>query len=530
MADLAMGILATIDLCLRYGSLIVSKAKTYKNAKAHVTELILRIEGVWIKMEHQIRSLGTVASLLDTRLLDYFDLTLHNLYAKLQAAHNLIDRVIGSKQATNVQRLDVTAQISNWSRAKVMFSEKNLEKVVADLESWHRIFDPSWFLLALEPTPAVDERLADDRTLEPSKAIAWVKATRDARKPEASHPKPVQSLFFVDFSWVDNISPIPYSNALSASDHRTRNSLILDTTTYPFATNLEVAQTHVHDIARVFATVDSSSIGLLRCRGFRKIPPTLLTPPNFQLVFEVPTGAHSPKSLRQRLLEEKEATLDERLHLAQSLARAVLFVHTAGFVHKNVRPETILLFSDARHPTSIKPFLLGFERFRLAAAGTNLISDALWEQNLYRHPERQGTLAEKLYVMQHDIYSLGVCLLELGLWTPFVVPPGSLGTRAPTRLSPHPGSILPILSFLDMKDKRKAALEIKKTLTALAQAKLPFLTGNTYAEIVTACLTCLDRGPGNMFAERAEVEDDDGIIVGVHFIEKVFARLEEIRL
>ena len=479
-------------------------------------------------MDYQIRSLGTVANLLDSRLQDYFDLTLHNLYAKLEAAHNLIDKVVGSKQATNAQRLAVATQLSNWSRTKIMFSEKSLEKAVVDLESWQKIFDPSWSLLALVPTPAVDERLTNDHTLESSKAIAWVKATRNARKPETSQHRLTQSLLLVDFSMIDDVCPILCCNALSASDIYTRNLLILDTTTYPSATNLEIAQTHVCEIAGVLASVNSLSMGLLKCRGFRKLSATSLTPPNFQLVFDVPLGFHSPKSLRQRLQEEKDSTLDERFHLAQSLARAVLFVHTAGFVHKNIRPETILLFSDASEAESNRPFLIGFERFRLAAAGTNLISDALWEQNLYRHTERQGTLAEKLYVMQHDIYSLGVCLLELGLWTSFVILPCSPGLKAPTL--PIPGSMLPIGNYLNLKDKRKAALEVKKTLVALAQEKLPFLMGNTYAEIVIACLTCLDRGAGNMFAERSEVDSEDGIIVGVYFIEKVFARLEGIRL
>jgi len=42
---------------------------------------------------------------------------------------------------------------------------------------------------------------------------------------------------------------------------------------------------------------------------------------------------------------------------------------------------------------------------------------------LYRHPERQGppdSMAEAKYNIGHDIYRLGVCLLEIGLWQSFV--------------------------------------------------------------------------------------------------------------
>lgn len=46
--------------------------------------------------------------------------------------------------------------------------------------------------------------------------------------------------------------------------------------------------------------------------------------------------------------------------------------------------------------------------------------DDKWQDNLYRHPERQGKNPEESYTMHHDVYSLGVCLLEIGLWTSFV--------------------------------------------------------------------------------------------------------------
>lgn len=45
-----------------------------------------------------------------------------------------------------------------------------------------------------------------------------------------------------------------------------------------------------------------------------------------------------------------------------------------------------------------------------------------WMEDLYRHPQRQGRQPEERYNMGHDIYSLGVLLLEICLWEPFVQP------------------------------------------------------------------------------------------------------------
>ena len=44
--------------------------------------------------------------------------------------------------------------------------------------------------------------------------------------------------------------------------------------------------------------------------------------------------------------------------------------------------------------------------------------------------------------------------------------------------------------------------------------------GSKYAEIVETCLTCLE--PDNVdFGDQREFEDEDGIRVGVRYIEKV---------
>ena len=42
--------------------------------------------------------------------------------------------------------------------------------------------------------------------------------------------------------------------------------------------------------------------------------------------------------------------------------------------------------------------------------------DHEWRRNIYRHPQRQGLQMETRYHLGHDLYSLGVCLLKLGLW------------------------------------------------------------------------------------------------------------------
>jgi serine/threonine protein kinase len=183
------------------------------------------------------------------------------------------------------------------------------------------------------------------------------------------------------------------------------------------------------------------------------------------------------------------------------------YVHTLDFVHKNIRPENILGFGSS----GLGSFsLVGFQQIRSADGITCLNSDNAWERNLYRHPQRQGEHPEESYRMQHDIYSLGVCLLEIGLWQTFV-------TYGDDNKPEYPGSVLG-LSLEELQRKRPNA--VKKHLETLTQQGLPSVTGELYSEVVMSCLSCLDEDNED-FGDIDGSEDADGILVGVRYIEKV---------
>lgn len=129
---------------------------------------------------------------------------------------------------------------------------------------------------------------------------------------------------------------------------------------------------------------------------------------------------------------------------------------------------------------------------------------------------------EDCYTMQHDIYSLGVCLLETGLWCPFV--------HYTKEHEVLPSATLPIKALLDKNNKHKAANEIKDLLVAMAKEKLPSMMGRTYTEVVVSTLLCLDKDPNNVFTNSADLYDEDGIAIGVAFIEHILMKLDSISL
>lgn len=241
--------------------------------------------------------------------------------------------------------------------------------------------------------------------------------------------------------------------------------------------------------------------------------------PKITLVLNVPSDlAPNPRSLRDLLLNTvPPESLSQRFEIAQGLAKSISYVHTFGFVHKNVRPESILFFS-ATSGTIVATYLIGFELFRRDMGWTQRLGDISLDKNLYRHTSRQGMDPKWNDIMQHDIYSLGVCLLEIGLWKSFIEYTTD-DTSTATRV--QPADILDFPAGLNsLQSAHHLASEGSVKLLSLTRNDLPRYMGTKYSEIVITCLTCL-QGNNADFGDDLESEDAQGVPVGVRYIEKV---------
>ena len=103
--------------------------------------------------------------------------------------------------------------------------------------------------------------------------------------------------------------------------------------------------------------------------------------------------------------------------------------------------------------------------------------------------------------MQHDIYSLGVCLLEIGLWESFV-------------------------DTDKYKDYFVESGSLKDQYTALAKKQLPRKIGEKYMNVVINCLSCMDRSNED-FGNGSEFQDSDGILIVAKYIERVCSIYEQ---
>ncbi|KAF2263897.1 hypothetical protein CC78DRAFT_496085 [Lojkania enalia] len=255
----------------------------------------------------------------------------------------------------------------------------------------------------------------------------------------------------------------------------------------------------------------------------------------FLLVFSIPDKLVNPRSLREVLLDKDfkgqiKHPLNERVNLAKQLARAVLHVHSKNHVHKNIRPETILLFDDAPQyqgectkafPVSLgTAFLTGFERVRKDEADTVPIDGPMtWAENIYRHPSRQGAShSDDKFTMLHDVYSLGVCLLEIAMWRSFV----EFETRSSQRVKVNNTSACNLMerSQAGLPPRMLSPHKIHQKFVRDARNRIPIALGSQFSSVVVRCLTCVET-----FESEAE---EDPLILSIRYIETVLWVLEEI--
>lgn len=139
------------------------------------------------------------------------------------------------------------------------------------------------------------------------------------------------------------------------------------------------------------------------------------------LVFEYPEGYNGFKSLRELIQmpgSNQRPTLAQRFLIVKKIGEALLKWHiSANWVHQGVASHNIYFFkprNSASYDYSC-PYLCGFEFARPSDGISLSIAVEDFEQNVYRHPTRQGA-PSKYHTKHHDLYSYGILLFEVGVW------------------------------------------------------------------------------------------------------------------
>jgi serine/threonine protein kinase len=172
--------------------------------------------------------------------------------------------------------------------------------------------------------------------------------------------------------------------------------------------------------------------------------------------------------------------LEQRFFIAHALGKTILSIHESGWVHKNISSRGVAVFPGTMSQGAARgtgsagghafiPYLTDWGYARLDLGATDLLDDFEAEPNFYRHPIRQGH-PNTAFTKEHDLYSLGVVLLEIGVW------------KTISKLFATQIKLVTERKQLPPRDT------VRKWLLDIAKNDLPKEMGNTYTGAVLACL------------------------------------------
>ncbi|KAG6362211.1 hypothetical protein INS49_010441 [Diaporthe citri] len=145
----------------------------------------------------------------------------------------------------------------------------------------------------------------------------------------------------------------------------------------------------------------------------------------YGLVFVLPTDAVDLQvtGLDELVKTTRRISLARRLEVSRSVAEAVLQLHTAGWMHKSLRPTNVVFLAKqgAKREEILQttPYIVGYDYARpdtqdAAKAFTQLPESSL-RSELYRHPQARGA-GRQTYQKRFDMYALGCLIVELMAW------------------------------------------------------------------------------------------------------------------
>lgn len=376
--------------------------------------------------------------------------------------------------ATAISKDEEQAKLVGWVKKTwwTVWEKKGLEKLVRDFEKWIKRLR-QFMKLIWGPLPFLNS-LSQLQNLEKDQDAKSVGLLDDVslRKLVVT-PMNTQAIDV-------EILKIPTFEFTASAGHHNYGSIGRPSKVFVEYKSYEVNKVNViHDVAsnrinRLIALlheVEDIRFKVLRCINY--FDNTLTG--SIGIIFELPPQLSGPPNTLLAALScssGSRPSLDTRMRLACSLSKTLLLLHSVNWLRKSIRSETVLLLNaDATLPPREavpdleNPRLSGFEYSRLDNDFTIGLPDFELQRNIYRHPDRWDLPSES-FSKVHDIYSLGVILLEIGLWEPII--------------------------NLDRKERLEERYRDGRTTRARlvrhATKRLGFYAGDQYQSLVLRCL------------------------------------------
>ena len=117
-----------------------------------------------------------------------------------------------------------------------------------------------------------------------------------------------------------------------------------------------------------------------------------------------------------------QPALEEKLNVAKTLVFSIHQLHTADWLHRSINPTNILFFKEDNERAQVsfqEPYLVNFSHSR--PSGDVWTTEGPSPDQDYQHPDYlSDDYPPQRSEKKFDYYSIGIVLLEVGLWRPLV--------------------------------------------------------------------------------------------------------------
>lgn len=164
----------------------------------------------------------------------------------------------------------------------------------------------------------------------------------------------------------------------------------------------------VQDLAVLLGAPKHPSFRTLRCKGITRDAENS----NIGFVFEIHGNEDLQPPRPSRTMFGISPSVTERVKLALEVTQSLRHFHTAGWLHKNLRSENVLLVSPedtalSRMSSLSDPMLAGFAFSRLDAPFEVSEQPSVDPQrDIYRHPEAMGKSIRSTSVLNQQNFAL----------------------------------------------------------------------------------------------------------------------------
>ncbi|KAL6788737.1 hypothetical protein J3E68DRAFT_415596 [Trichoderma sp. SZMC 28012] len=360
----------------------------------------------------------------------------------LDKTSNYLDS-LAVKAQRSLRKLERSGFLTNTvNRALWMSRRSDIQEMEREIFHWTERFGVRFLGLPKEVIPLIQAAPEQAQGAPPvvesndklQRFLALTSAAKEIKAGQMLLEAPEDVLYEIDAAGDVSTLPLQYDGEqLIFSSRKVPDNVLVGTKEF------EDMQTEMGELSAALSCIDpaTTDISLLGVKYY-------FYDPNFHrflFAHSSPNYIFSMMTLAESIefdpFPAVSYSLNHCFKISYKIAEAVFFLHTAGFLHKNITSSSVVVVRS-QHTRQRKivsrddngeVYLMGFDLIRGEEAATYKQGtftghkdystlQSIWGNDVFQHPDRLQGANSPRYIQSYDIYSLGVVLLEIGIWRP----------------------------------------------------------------------------------------------------------------